>query len=98
MRLTELVTPLKPLEAMAMGKVVLASDVGGHCELIQNGRTGLLFRSDDVSALTAAAVKLATDSDLRAKLSAAARKYVEAERGWDAITMKYLPIYNRLLI
>ena len=43
MRLTDLVTPLKPLESMAMGKAVLASDVGGHKELIDNERTGMLF-------------------------------------------------------
>ena len=40
MRLTELVTPLKPLEAMAQGRLVVASDVGGHRELIRDGETG----------------------------------------------------------
>ena len=40
MRLTELVTPLKPLEAMAQGKLIVASDVGGHRELIRDGETG----------------------------------------------------------
>ena len=43
MRLTELVTPLKPLEAMAQRKLVAASDVGGHRELIEDGVTGTLF-------------------------------------------------------
>src|SRR5262249_10394360 len=52
MRLTELVTPLKPLEAMAMGRVVVASGVGGHREMIQDGSTGLLFPAGSVSALT----------------------------------------------
>ena len=47
MRLTELVTPLKPLEAMAQGKIVAASDVGGHRELIADGITGTLFVPDD---------------------------------------------------
>src|SRR5690606_10809680 len=51
MRLTELVTPLKPLEAMAPGKPVVASDVGGHKELIQHGRTGLLFNHGSVEDL-----------------------------------------------
>ena len=45
MRLTELVTPLKPLEAMAQGRLVLASDVGGHRELIRDGETGTLFKA-----------------------------------------------------
>ncbi len=43
MRLTDLVTPLKPLEAMAQRRLVAASDVGGHRELIEDGRTGTLF-------------------------------------------------------
>ncbi len=51
MRLTDLVTPLKPLEAMAQGKLVAASDVGGHRELIQNGVTGTLFPADDPAGL-----------------------------------------------
>ncbi|MCP5012408.1 MAG: glycosyltransferase, exosortase A system-associated, partial [Aestuariibacter sp.] len=46
MRLTDLVTPLKPLEAMAQGKLVLASDVGGHKELIRHGENGVLFAAD----------------------------------------------------
>ena len=97
MRLTDLVTPLKPLEAMAMGKAVLASDVRGHCELIQDRRTGLLFRSDDSKALTAAAVQLAKDNQLRATLSSLARRYVESERGWRTVVSKYLQIYNALV-
>jgi glycosyltransferase involved in cell wall biosynthesis len=51
MRLTDLVTPLKPLEAMAQGKLFIASDVGGHRELIRDGETGLLFKSGDPDAL-----------------------------------------------
>jgi len=54
MRLTELVTPLKPLEAMAMGRVVLASDVGGHRELVEDGATGFLFPPGDAGALATA--------------------------------------------
>jgi len=45
MRLTELVTPLKPLEAMAQGRLFIASNVGGHRELIRDGETGVLFRA-----------------------------------------------------
>ncbi len=47
MRLTDLVTPLKPLEAMAQGRLLVASDVGGHRELIRDGETGVLFRAGD---------------------------------------------------
>ncbi len=50
-RLTELVTPLKPLEAMAQGRLLIASNVGGHRELIRDGETGFLFESDNAEAL-----------------------------------------------
>ena len=58
MRLTELVTPLKPLEAMAQRKLVAASDVGGHRELIEDGVTGTLFPAGDPAALAAALADL----------------------------------------
>ena len=51
MRLTDLVTPLKPLEAMAQGRLLVASDVGGHQELIEDGKTGVLFAAGDPLAL-----------------------------------------------
>ena len=58
MRLTELVTPLKPLEAMAQGHLFVASDVGGHKELIRHGETGWLFKADDVNALSEAVLDM----------------------------------------
>ncbi len=58
MRLTELVTPLKPLEAMAQGRLMVASDVGGHKELIRDGKTGVLFRAGDTGDLASKVVAL----------------------------------------
>ena len=52
-RLTDLVTPLKPLEAMAQRQIVAASDVGEHRELITDGQTGLLFPPDDPTRMAA---------------------------------------------
>ena len=64
MRLTETVTPLKPLEAMAQGRLLIASDVGGHRELIEDGVTGFLFRPDDPAALAARGARAcSTDRD-----------------------------------
>jgi glycogen synthase len=94
MRLTELVTPLKPLEAMAAGLPVLASDVGGLAELIEHGATGLLFRADDQSAFLREAVNLAADPALCAKLGAGAREHVRAERTWDRVVSRYPTIYG----
>ncbi len=96
MRLTELVTPLKPLEAMAMGRPVLASDVGGLAELIQHDVTGLMFRAESPSSLVAEAVRIGSDSGLRSCLGERARTYVERERSWKHIVSRYLNIYRDL--
>ena len=72
MRLTDLVTPLKPLEAMAQGRLVVASDVGGHRELVRHGDTGMLFAAGDAEALAAAVNDLlARRDDWQACVSAA---------------------------
>ena len=92
-RLTELVTPLKPLEAMAMSKAVLASDVGGHAELIRDGETGLLFHAESREALIAQAVRLGECPGLRRRLGEAGRRYVTDHRRWDCIAKGYLPVY-----
>lgn len=97
MRLTELVTPLKPLEAMAYGKVVVASDVGGHRELIQDGETGLLFRAGDPAHLAATVERLLGDPALQATLSARARDHVAARHNWPITIDKYLELYQRLV-
>jgi PEP-CTERM/exosortase A-associated glycosyltransferase len=93
-RLTELVTPLKPLEAMAMGIPVLASDIGGHAELVSDGETGLLFKAESRESLVEQAGRLAGDPNLRAQLSAAGRRWVEAERSWERIVARYGSIYR----
>ena len=94
-RLTELVTPLKPLEAMAMAKVVLASDVGGHRELIEDGRTGFLFKADDVFDLVVRLRNLLEASHIWPTIGAAARRFVERERTWQAVAATYAQVYDR---
>jgi len=96
-RLTEMVTPLKPLEAMAVGKAVIASDVGGHRELIQHGRTGLLFRAGDVSALAAGLIRILNDSNLRQTLAREAMMWVRQTHSWDTTTAGYAAIYEKVL-
>lgn len=97
MRLTELVTPLKPLEAMAQGRLVLASDVGGHRELIEHGKTGMLFAAGDGAALADALLALLGASASWPGLKQAARAYVERERNWGASVARYAGVYQRLL-
>ena len=97
MRITELVTPLKPLEAMATRRNVLASDVGGHRELIRDGETGLLFRAGDPEDLARQAVRVLDDPALAARLREQALEYVRAERDWSVNVKRYPPIYEQVL-
>lgn len=97
MRLTELVTPLKPLEAMAQGKLVIASDVGGHRELIRHGVNGLLFDAGSASALANTVDRLLQSGADWAELHRAGREYVENERNWLKSVSCYKEVYRGLL-
>lgn len=97
MRLTELVTPLKPLEAMAQGKILIASDVGGHRELIRDGETGILFKAGDPLAFTGKVVDTLAHPARWQVMRAAGRRFVETERTWSGSVMRYQPIYDRLV-
>ena len=96
-RLTELVTPLKPLEAMAMAKALVASDIGGHRELIQHGHTGLLFPAGDVPALAEALACLLDNPDLRRRLERQGSTWVRQKHSWDQTTAVYSNIYKKAL-
>ena len=79
---TELVTPLKPLEAMAMEKAVVMSSVGAMAEMVRDGETGLVFDKGNPAALAGALARLVGDAQLRARLGRNARAFVAAERTW----------------
>lgn len=96
MRLTELVTPLKPLEAMAQGRLLVASDVGGHKELIRHGETGWLFKAGSPQALSDAVEDLLGHRERWSSLRVAGRQFVERERNWKASVARYQPVFDRL--
>ncbi|WP_338241847.1 TIGR04063 family PEP-CTERM/XrtA system glycosyltransferase [Aurantiacibacter hainanensis] len=96
-RLTDLVTPLKPLEANAQMQLVAASDVGGHRELIRDGETGVLFAPDDPAACAAALADLV---DRRAEWDAirrAAHAHVRENHDWSTNAQRYRTVYLALL-
>jgi len=93
MRLTELVTPLKPLEAMAQGRLLVASDVGGHKELIRHGETGMLFKAGSSDALTQTVADLLAARDRWPAMRAAGRRFVEEERNWTRSVANYAKVY-----
>ncbi|TLD45931.1 MAG: GDP-mannose-dependent alpha-(1-6)-phosphatidylinositol monomannoside mannosyltransferase [Accumulibacter sp.] len=96
-RLTELVTPLKPLEAMAQGRMLVASDVGGHRELIRHGETGFLFRAGDAGSLAAAIDELLAKRQRWPEIRRQARHFVEVERTWATSVARYREVYRRAL-
>ncbi len=96
MRLTDLVTPLKPLEAMAQKRLVAASDVGGHRELIEDGVTGTLFPPDDPDALAAALAEMFDNREIWDERRKIAREFVERDRNWSSNISRYAPVYQKL--
>lgn len=93
MRLTDLVTPLKPLEAMAQGRMFIASDVGGHRELVRDNETGFLFKADDVQALAQSLDTVLSDERPWARVAEQARRFVETERTWARSVRRYQDVY-----
>jgi hypothetical protein len=96
-RLTELVTPLKPLEAMAQGRMFVASDVGGHRELVRHGETGFLCKAGSVEALSDAIANVLAHRDNWPAIRRQARDFVERERTWANSVSRYREVYRRAL-
>lgn len=96
-RLTELVTPLKPLEAMAQRRLVAASDVGGHRELIRDGATGVLFPADDPAAMAEALDNLARHPDRWPAMRETAARHVASMHDWGRNVDRYQSVYHHLL-
>lgn len=97
MRLTDLVTPLKPLEAMAQGRLLVASDVGGHHELIRDRENGYLFKAGDKDSLAETVLAVLADREHWDDVRKAGRHYVEVERNWLRSVENYQAVYLNLI-
>jgi glycogen(starch) synthase len=95
-RLLELVTPLKPLEAMAMEKLVVGSDVGGIKELIEDEKNGVLFKADDAEDLAATLAKLLGDPARMGTLGKLGRTHVREHRAWSKLISAHADVYRSL--
>jgi PEP-CTERM/exosortase A-associated glycosyltransferase len=95
-RTTALTTPLKPLEAMAMGRAVLSSDVPAMRELVRDGETGMTFPAGQQEGLARACVQLLEDAVLRRALGERARAWTVGYRQWDVLVARYHSIYDQL--
>ena len=96
-RLTDLVTPLKPLEAMAQEKLVAASDVGGHRELVTDGETGVLFAPDDPAACADALARLIDRRGEWPDFRARGAAHVRENHDWHTNAQRYQVVYQALL-
>jgi PEP-CTERM/exosortase A-associated glycosyltransferase len=95
-RTTALTTPLKPLEAMALGRALVLSDVPGMRELVRDGDTGVTFPAGDVNGLAGVCVRLLEDPALRRALGERAHSWVLEHRQWPTLVARYQDIYMRL--
>jgi PEP-CTERM/exosortase A-associated glycosyltransferase len=96
-RLTELVTPLKPLEAMAQERIVIAADVGGHRELIRDRETGYLFPPDDPARIAEGVLDALDDWSQWPRIRDNAVQFIDAERSWQRNVERYAEVYGRVL-
>lgn len=96
-RLTELVTPLKPLEAMAQERIVAASNVGGHRELIRHRETGYLFPPDDPEQLAEGVLAALGDDASWPRIRTEAVRFIDSERCWTHSVARYQEVYARVL-
>jgi glycosyltransferase involved in cell wall biosynthesis len=95
-RVCQLVTPLKPVEAMASGLPVVLSDVRALSEVVHDRETGLLSPPLDAGELADRLQLLLASPDLRAKLGASARDWVARDRTWAHNAARYREAYQRL--
>ena len=94
--LTDSVTPLKPLEAMAYKKLIIASDVGGMKELIKNEENGILFESDSIIELEKVISQI-IDSKKKKNIVENAYRYIVENRNWFENIKLYRQIYHKLI-
>jgi glycosyltransferase involved in cell wall biosynthesis len=95
-RVCQLVTPLKPIEAMASGLPVVVSGVRALSEIVNDKVTGLVSAPLDPAALADALAGLLDNPELRAELGANAREWVARDRTWAHNAARYREAYARL--
>ncbi len=95
-RETRLVTPLKPMEIMAMRKPLILSNIGGHREIVEDEKNGIFFKAEDVDDLVHKIRLLITNQDYRNSLAEKGREWVVNNRNWSALATRYLQLYESL--
>jgi glycosyltransferase involved in cell wall biosynthesis/2-polyprenyl-3-methyl-5-hydroxy-6-metoxy-1,4-benzoquinol methylase len=93
----EMVSPLKPFEAMAMGKTVVGSDVAALAEIIKDGETGLLHHKENPEHLAHVLKTLLDDNELCLRLGESGRKWVLRERNWTVLGKRVIDLYTAIM-
>jgi len=96
-KINQAVTPLKPLEAMAVGKVCFGSNVGGLTELIKNDYNGMVFNIGDADDLAQKILSISTDKEKYTGLKENGLDWVRRERDWSVLIPRYLEIFKKVL-
>ena len=95
-RVCELVSPLKPFEAMGSGKVVITSSVKALAEIIEHGKTGLVFEKDNSMDLAEKLESVISNPELRTALGTNARVWVEENHSWEKVSKRVLDVYQQM--
>jgi len=91
---SDFVTPMKPFEAMAMGRALVVSDRPALLEIVgEGGERGAIFRAGDDRDLAGNLVRLAGSPEARQELARQGRRWIEAERSWDKTIRIYDQVY-----
>lgn len=93
-KVTRLVTPLKPFEAMLMGKVVVATNLPAIAEILQHQETGLLFEPENIESLVSSLENCLEDPAICEELGKAAQKWVLENRTWESVVKNTLNAYS----
>lgn len=95
-KVCKIISPLKPFEAMAMGRPVVLSDLPVNHEIVRDGVTGRMCRPEDPGHLSGVLGELARDPTARQRLGDAGRKWVVEHRTWAANVERLSQLYGRL--
>jgi glycosyltransferase involved in cell wall biosynthesis len=97
LRVCELVSPLKPFEAMGSGKVLVTSSVQALAEIVQDGETGLIFEKDNSDDLAEKLETVILDAKLRRRLGKNANAWVQETHSWEVISKRVTDVYDKLM-
>lgn len=88
--------PLAVMEAMACGKPVVATRVGGTPDLIRDGETGILFDPGDVDALAEGLIRILENRSRAVAMGRAAREWTERQMTWEGLSRRYEKLYEEV--